>query len=156
MTNLPRNVKCFETSSFYYYGLGKTFVCSYDSKQNTDSLHRMKVSHETLLEYGLKIVDKYDTSGAKDYNQYTIYPRERGVLRDELSDACPDEKHHRSDEPERREQRRAMTSPAIRTEYPGRPPSAGQTPRICSISLQACHISRSRTAGYAASSRKPS
>ena len=37
----------------------KTVV--YDSKQNTDSLHRMKVSHETLLEYGLKIVDKYDT-----------------------------------------------------------------------------------------------
>ena len=33
----------------------------YDSTQNNDSLHRMKVSHETLLEYGLKIVDKYDT-----------------------------------------------------------------------------------------------
>lgn len=33
----------------------------YDSKQNNDSLHRMKISHDTLLEYGLKIVDRYDT-----------------------------------------------------------------------------------------------
>jgi len=33
----------------------------YDSKQNNDSLHRMKISHDTLLEYGLKIIDRYDT-----------------------------------------------------------------------------------------------
>lgn len=33
----------------------------YDSTQNNDSLHRMKISHDTLLEYGLKIVDRYET-----------------------------------------------------------------------------------------------
>ncbi|MEV9615370.1 ATP-dependent helicase [Aliarcobacter butzleri] len=33
----------------------------YDSTQNNDSLHRMKISHDTLLEYGFKIVDRYDT-----------------------------------------------------------------------------------------------
>jgi DNA helicase-2/ATP-dependent DNA helicase PcrA len=37
----------------------KTVV--YDSTQNNDSLHRMKISHDTLLEYGFKIVDRYDT-----------------------------------------------------------------------------------------------
>lgn len=37
----------------------KTVV--YDSKQNNDSLHRMKISHDTLLEYGFKIIDRYDT-----------------------------------------------------------------------------------------------
>lgn len=33
----------------------------YDSTQNNDSLYRMKISHDTLLEYGLKIVDRYET-----------------------------------------------------------------------------------------------
>lgn len=33
----------------------------YDNTQNNDSLHRMKISHDTLLEYGFKIVDRYDT-----------------------------------------------------------------------------------------------
>jgi DNA helicase-2/ATP-dependent DNA helicase PcrA len=33
----------------------------YDSKQNNDSLHKMKISHDTLLEYGFKIVDRYAT-----------------------------------------------------------------------------------------------
>jgi DNA helicase-2/ATP-dependent DNA helicase PcrA len=33
----------------------------YDSTQNNDSLHKMKISHDTLLEYGFKIIDRYDT-----------------------------------------------------------------------------------------------
>lgn len=33
----------------------------YDSTQNNDSLHRMKISHDTLLEYGFKIIDRYET-----------------------------------------------------------------------------------------------
>ncbi len=33
----------------------------YDSTQNNDSLHRMKISHDTLLEYGFKIIDRYVT-----------------------------------------------------------------------------------------------
>lgn len=34
---------------------------TYDSTRNNDSLHRMKISHDTLLEYGLAIVEQYDT-----------------------------------------------------------------------------------------------
>lgn len=34
---------------------------NYDSTRNNDSLHRMKISHDTLLEYGLAIVEQYDT-----------------------------------------------------------------------------------------------
>lgn len=33
----------------------------YDSKINTDILHRMKFSHDTLLEYGLKLIETYPT-----------------------------------------------------------------------------------------------
>jgi len=33
----------------------------YDSKVNTDRLHHMKFSHDTLLEYGLKLVKTYPT-----------------------------------------------------------------------------------------------
>ena len=33
----------------------------YDSTQNNDSLYRMKISHDTLLEYGFKIIDRYVT-----------------------------------------------------------------------------------------------
>ncbi len=33
----------------------------YDSKQNNDSLHRMKISHDTLLEYTFRIINRYDT-----------------------------------------------------------------------------------------------
>jgi DNA helicase-2/ATP-dependent DNA helicase PcrA len=32
----------------------------YDSKYNNDILHRMLISHDTLLEYSLKMVEKYD------------------------------------------------------------------------------------------------
>lgn len=34
---------------------------SYDSKVNSDRLHYMKFSHDTLLEYGLKLVEEYPT-----------------------------------------------------------------------------------------------
>jgi DNA helicase-2/ATP-dependent DNA helicase PcrA len=34
---------------------------NYDSKVNTDRLHYMKFSHDTLLEYGLKLVETYPT-----------------------------------------------------------------------------------------------
>ncbi len=34
---------------------------TYNHKQNYDSLHKMKISHDTLLEYGYKIVKQYDT-----------------------------------------------------------------------------------------------
>ncbi|HZX18596.1 MAG TPA: UvrD-helicase domain-containing protein [Pseudomonas sp.] len=34
---------------------------SYDSKVNLDRLHYMKFSHDTLLEYGLKLVENYPT-----------------------------------------------------------------------------------------------
>lgn len=47
---------CLEKIATKHY---KTII--YDSKQNNDSLHRMKISHDTLLEYGLKIVENYDT-----------------------------------------------------------------------------------------------
>ncbi len=32
----------------------------YNSIYNSDQLHRMRISHDTLLDYGLKIIDKYD------------------------------------------------------------------------------------------------
>lgn len=38
---------------------GKEKRVNYDSKVNTDRLHRMKFSHDTLLEYGLKLVKTY-------------------------------------------------------------------------------------------------
>ncbi|MGR6861731.1 UvrD-helicase domain-containing protein [Aliivibrio salmonicida] len=38
---------------------GKEKRVNYDSKVNTDRLHRMKFSHDTLLEYGLKLVETY-------------------------------------------------------------------------------------------------
>ncbi|MFH4657281.1 UvrD-helicase domain-containing protein [Vibrio diabolicus] len=42
-------------------GDGKEERVNYDSKVNTDRLHRMKFSHDTLLEYGLKLVETYPT-----------------------------------------------------------------------------------------------
>lgn len=35
-------------------------VVKYDALHNSDKLHRMKISHDTLLEYGLEIIEKYD------------------------------------------------------------------------------------------------
>lgn len=32
----------------------------YNSNYNSDQLHKMQISHDTLLEYGLKIIQKYD------------------------------------------------------------------------------------------------
>lgn len=32
----------------------------YDYRSNVDALHRMKISHDTLIEYATKIIDKYD------------------------------------------------------------------------------------------------
>ncbi|OCL85532.1 ATP-dependent DNA helicase PcrA [Aliarcobacter thereius] len=32
----------------------------YDSKRNRDSLHTMKISHDTLLDYGLKLIERYN------------------------------------------------------------------------------------------------
>jgi Superfamily I DNA and RNA helicases len=40
---------------------GKEKRVDYDSKVNTDRLHRMKFSHDTLLEYGLKLVETFPT-----------------------------------------------------------------------------------------------
>ncbi len=40
---------------------GKEKRVNYDSKVNTDRLHYMKFSHDTLLEYGLKLVETYPT-----------------------------------------------------------------------------------------------
>lgn len=40
---------------------GKEKRVKYDSKVNTDRLHYMKFSHDTLLEYGLKLVEAYPT-----------------------------------------------------------------------------------------------
>ncbi|MEZ8190169.1 UvrD-helicase domain-containing protein [Vibrio sp. 1F279] len=40
---------------------GKEKRVNYDSKVNADRLHRMKFSHDTLLEYGLKLVETYPT-----------------------------------------------------------------------------------------------
>lgn len=40
---------------------GEEKYVNYDSKINTDILHRMKFSHDTLLEYGLKLVETYPT-----------------------------------------------------------------------------------------------
>ncbi|EGR3325440.1 UvrD-helicase domain-containing protein [Vibrio parahaemolyticus] len=40
---------------------GKEKRVTYDSKTNTDRLHNMKFSHDTLLEYGLKLVTNYKT-----------------------------------------------------------------------------------------------
>lgn len=35
-------------------------LITYDSKYNVDRLHKMMISHETLLEYSYKIIEKYD------------------------------------------------------------------------------------------------
>lgn len=40
---------------------GKENRVSYDSKVNSDRLHYMKFSHDTLLEYGLRLVKEYPT-----------------------------------------------------------------------------------------------
>ncbi|WP_212577402.1 hypothetical protein, partial [Vibrio parahaemolyticus] len=40
---------------------GKDKRVTYDTKTNTDRLHNMKFSHDTLLEYGLKLVTNYKT-----------------------------------------------------------------------------------------------
>lgn len=40
---------------------GKEKRVNYDSKTNTDKLHYMKFSHDTLLEYGLKLANNYKT-----------------------------------------------------------------------------------------------
>lgn len=40
---------------------GKEKRVAYDSKVNLDRLHYMKFSHDTLLEYGLKLVERYPT-----------------------------------------------------------------------------------------------
>ncbi|WP_394256417.1 UvrD-helicase domain-containing protein [Vibrio harveyi] len=40
---------------------GREKRVTYDSKTNTDRLHYMKFSHDTLLEYGLKLVTKHKT-----------------------------------------------------------------------------------------------
>jgi DNA helicase-2/ATP-dependent DNA helicase PcrA len=40
---------------------GKEKRVNYDSKVNTDRLHYMKFSHDTLLEYGLNLVEAYPT-----------------------------------------------------------------------------------------------
>lgn len=72
-SNLMSNVGNFKNIIKAIYKINNYEVCLtkidikeyktvvYDSKQNNDSLHRMKISHDTLLEYGLKIVDRYDT-----------------------------------------------------------------------------------------------
>lgn len=41
--------------------VGETKHVDYDSKVNADRLHYMKFSHDTLLEYGLKLVKTYPT-----------------------------------------------------------------------------------------------
>lgn len=52
----------------------------YDSQKNNDSLHRMRISHDTLLEYGLEIIKKYDLLKQLIINKYPY------ILVDEYQD----------------------------------------------------------------------
>lgn len=54
----------------------------YDSQQNNDSLHRMRISHDTLLEYGLEIIKKYDLLKQIIVNKYPY------ILVDEYQDTA--------------------------------------------------------------------
>lgn len=52
----------------------------YDSQQNNDSLHKMRISHDTLLKYGLEIIKKYDLLKQLIVNKYPY------ILVDEYQD----------------------------------------------------------------------
>jgi DNA helicase-2/ATP-dependent DNA helicase PcrA len=52
----------------------------YTSKYNNDILHKMIISHDTLLEYGLKLIDRYDTLKQIIINKYPY------ILIDEYQD----------------------------------------------------------------------
>lgn len=54
---LDKLYKCYENINLNNNGY-KTV--EYNSNYNNDRLHIMQISHNTLLEYGLKIVEKYD------------------------------------------------------------------------------------------------
>lgn len=70
---LPRNVGNFKKTVGLIYKDKRLKDClnrietrkekrvNYDSKANSDRLHYMKFSHNTLLEYGLKLVETYPT-----------------------------------------------------------------------------------------------
>ena len=45
----------------------------YDSKSNTDRLHYMKCSHDTLLEYGLKLIQSYPILCRMIIDQYPYF-----------------------------------------------------------------------------------
>lgn len=55
--NIDKFRKCYESISLNRNGYKKV---EYNSIFNIDKLHKMQISHDTLLEYGLKIIEKYD------------------------------------------------------------------------------------------------
>ncbi|ACA84892.1 UvrD-helicase domain-containing protein [Shewanella woodyi] len=73
LDNCLRNVRNFKFVVGLLYKKQRLKVCleridtgeikrvEYDSKVNSDRLHYMKFSHDTLLEYGLKLVETYPT-----------------------------------------------------------------------------------------------
>lgn len=65
--SLDKLKKCYENINLKNKGY-KTV--EYTSNYNIDRLHKMQISHNTLLEYGLKIVEKYDTLKQIIIDQY--------------------------------------------------------------------------------------
>ncbi|MDA2323963.1 Gabija anti-phage system protein GajB [Bacillus cereus group sp. Bc177] len=54
---LDRYRKCYENIISNKKGYKSV---EYNSIYNSDQLHKMRISHDTLLDYGLKIIEKYD------------------------------------------------------------------------------------------------
>ncbi|MFF2755591.1 UvrD-helicase domain-containing protein [Psychrobacillus sp. NPDC058041] len=55
--NVEKLSKCYESISLNKNGYKNV---EYNSIYNIDRLHKMQISHDTLLDYGLRIIEKYD------------------------------------------------------------------------------------------------